>query len=120
MGAVLHAVAVIMHSKDWSRSFSSVGIANEQRHVSDRTMRKLQMVGTHIDVGRHLPTLSDLTYIFQRGQSSLFTNYFSQWRVSADECVPKKLMWMMLTQVWMWLQHQHRIHGLGEHAAQVL
>ena len=46
---------------------------------------KLQMEGNPIDVGRHLPTLSDLTYIFQRETPFLFTNYFSQWRVSAEE-----------------------------------
>ena len=43
------------------------------------------MEGNHIDVGQHLPTLADLTYIFQRGRSFLFTNYFSLWRVSAEE-----------------------------------
>ena len=30
-------------------------------------MRKLHMEGNHIDVGQHLPTLADLTYIFPKG-----------------------------------------------------
>ena len=85
LGAVWHVVAVAMHAKNWSRAFASVGIANEQRNIAARTMRKLQLEGNTIDVGRHLATLSDLTYIFQRGQSFLFTTYFSLWRVSAKE-----------------------------------
>ena len=85
LGAMWHVVAVVMHGKNWSRAFSSVGIANGQRNLSARTMKKLQMEGIPIDVGRHLPTLSDLTYSCPKGPSFLFTNYFLQWRVSAKE-----------------------------------
>ena len=93
LGAMWHVVAVIMHSKDWSRSFSSVGIANEQRNISARTRRKLQMeAGTPIAVGRHLPTLSDLTHIFQRGRSFLFMRFFSQCKVSAGDSLPRIFM----------------------------
>ena len=67
LGAVWHVVAVVMHGRNWSRAFSSVGIANGQRHLSARTVKKLQMEGSPIDVGRHLPTLSDLTHIFPKG-----------------------------------------------------
>ena len=92
LGAVWHVVAVVMQSKDWSRSFSSVGIANEQRTISARTMRKLQMEATRIDVGRHLPTLSDLSHIFQRGLSFLFMSFFSQWKDSAEDSLPRIFM----------------------------
>ena len=90
LGAVWHVVVVVMHSKDWSRSFSSVGIANEQRHVSARTRGKLQMeTGTPIDVRRHLPTLSDLTHIFQKVQSFQFMSFFSQCKASARHFLAK-------------------------------
>ena len=67
LGAVWHIVEVLMNSKDWSYSFSAVGIADEQRKISARTKRKLQIEPTALAVGRTLPTLSDLTYIFPKG-----------------------------------------------------
>ena len=64
--AMWHIVAVVMQAKDWTQSFLSVGIANEQRNISERTKRNLQIEPTAMAVGRGLPTLTDLTYIFQR------------------------------------------------------
>ena len=67
LGAVWHIVEVLMNSKDWSHSFSAVGIAHEQRQISARTIRKLQIEPTALAVGRAVPTLIDLTHIFPRG-----------------------------------------------------
>ena len=42
LGAVWHVVVTVMHSKDWSRSFSSVGITDEQGiypHGRDETCK---------------------------------------------------------------------------------
>ena len=102
LGAVWHVVDVLMHSQDWSRSFSSVGIADEQRNISARTKRKLQMEeGTPIEVGRHLPTLSDLTYMFQRGLSFLFMSFFSLCKASAGHSLTRIFMCLMCPQVRM-------------------
>ena len=65
--AVWHIVAVLMNTKDWSHAFSAVGLAEEQRNVSARTKRKLQMETSALNTGRAVPTLSALTYIFPRG-----------------------------------------------------
>ena len=93
LGAVWHIVVAVMHSKDWSRSFSSVGITEEQRNISARTRRKLQMEeGTPIELRRHLPTLSDLTPYFQRGLSLLFMSSFSQCKASAGHSLPRIFM----------------------------
>ena len=67
LGAVWHVVTTLMHAKDWSHSFSAVGIANEQQLVSARTRRKLRLGPAGVAVGRNLPTLSDLTHIFPKG-----------------------------------------------------
>ena len=67
MESMWQVVTTLMNAKDWRRSFSSVGIADEQRNVSERTMRKLQIEPTAMEVRRGLPTLSDLTLIFPKG-----------------------------------------------------
>ena len=83
--AVWHIVEVLMNSKDWSYSSSAVGLADEQRKISARTKRKLQIEPTALAVGRSLPTLSDLTYIYSlRAPSSLFMIYSSQWSVFSE------------------------------------
>ena len=90
--AVWHVVVHVMHSKDWSRAFSSVGIANEQRSVSARTSRKLQMTATSLEVGRRVPTLSDLIHVFPKGANIPIHELFFQWNVSAGGYLPKTVM----------------------------
>ena len=67
LGAVWHIVRVLIDAKDWSHSFSAVGIADAQEKISARTKGKLRIEPTALAVGRSLPTLSDLTYIFPKG-----------------------------------------------------
>ena len=92
LGAVWHIVADIMHSKDWPRSFSSVGIANAQGNVSARTLRRLQMEATFPEVGRGLPTLPDLVHIFPKRAFIPIHELFWQSKGSAGACQPQTIM----------------------------
>ena len=66
MDALWRVVAELMHGKDWSRSFASVGLSKEQRNVSERTLRKLHIEPTAIEVGRYLPSFQDLVHVFPK------------------------------------------------------
>ena len=96
LGAAWHIVEVLMNSKDWSYSFSAVGLADEQRKISARTQRKLQLEPTALAVGRTLPTLSDLRYIFPKGAIIPIHELFLAVERFSEDSLQRTFMLLML------------------------